>query len=139
MPECTNFHGTTSVLYLLVMRLTNRSLFNTARTIPEVFHGSQKGSVCYRIPETLRDVLHGKRVLLVDDAVNAGSAWRSTLTDLLNCRAELTGFATLLTLGDAAAQIARQPGVPLITLASLGRGMWVARGMSIMQIGDATH
>ena len=87
---------------------------------------SEAGPVRYHIPESLRGALHGRRVLLVDDAVNAGSAWRSTLTDLLGCGGELAGFASLLTLGDAAAQIAQQHGAPLYTLASLERGMWAS-------------
>jgi orotate phosphoribosyltransferase len=85
---------------------------------------SPTGAVTYRLPESLRGVLRGRRVLLVDDAVNAGSAWRGTLADLEDCGAELAGFAALLTLGDAAAQIAEQYGVPLFALAALEREMW---------------
>lgn len=82
------------------------------------------GSVRYYIPESLRGALSGRRVLLVDDAVNAGSALRSTLADLLVCRARVAGLAALLTLGEAASQIAKQYGVPLFTLASLDRKLW---------------
>jgi len=85
---------------------------------------SETGSVRYRIPESLRGALYGRRVLLVDDAVNAGSALLSTLTDLLDCGSELVGFAALLSLGEAASQIAKQHGAPLFTLASLEREMW---------------
>jgi orotate phosphoribosyltransferase len=87
---------------------------------------SETGGVRYRIPTSLRGALHGRRVLLVDDAVNAGSAWLSTLADLLDCGGEIAGFATLLSLGEAASQIARQYGAPLFTLASLECGRWVA-------------
>jgi orotate phosphoribosyltransferase len=86
---------------------------------------SETGAVQYRVPQPLREVLRGRRVLLVDDAVNAGSAWLSTLADLEDCQCELAGLACLLTLGEAASQIAGQHGVPLLTLASLERGMWV--------------
>lgn len=82
------------------------------------------GLVQYRIPGSLRSSLNRKRVLLVDDAVNAGSALLSTVTDLLRCRAELVGLACLLTLGEAAGQIAKQHSVPLSRLATLERGMW---------------
>jgi orotate phosphoribosyltransferase len=85
---------------------------------------SATGPVRYRIPQSLRGRLDGRRVLLVDDAINAGSALLSTLTDLLACDAVLAGIASLLTLGEAASQIAAQHGVPLFTLASLERGMW---------------
>ena len=81
-------------------------------------------AVQYRVPAALRRELDRKRVLLVDDAVNAGSALLSTLSDVLACGAEVTGFACLITLGGAAGDVARQEGVPLHTLASLERGMW---------------
>lgn len=96
---------------------------------------SEMGSVQYRIPGSLRGALYGKRVLLVDDAVNAGSALLSTLTDLLDCRAELAGFATLLTLGEAASQIAKQHRAPLFTLASLERKMWAAEECPLCRSG----
>ncbi|MBE7550575.1 MAG: orotate phosphoribosyltransferase [Anaerolineales bacterium] len=82
------------------------------------------GPVRYHIPEPLRPILPGKRLLLVDDAVNAGSALLSTLADLRECEIELAGFASLLTLGEAAAQISERHGVPFFTLASLERRMW---------------
>ena len=96
---------------------------------------SETGAVQYRVPQSLREALRGKRVLLVDDAVNAGSAWLSTLTDLEDCRSELAGLACLLTLGGAAAQIAKQYGVPLLTLASLERGMWVPEACPLCRAG----
>lgn len=86
---------------------------------------SETRAVQYHVPESLRKALRGGRVLLVDDAVNAGSALLSTLTDLLECGSKLAGFASLLTLGEAAAHIAMQYGVPFFTLAPLERAMWV--------------
>jgi len=99
---------------------------------------SEEGAVRYRIPAPMRGAVSGRRGLLVDDAVNAGSALRSTLADLMDCGAELAGLASLLAsrpaglaLGDApparddaASQIARQHGVPFFTLVSLKRGLW---------------
>jgi hypothetical protein len=88
---------------------------------------SATGPVRYIIPASLRRVLPGKRVLLVDDAVNAGSALRATLADLWDCGADLAGFGSLLTLGETAVQIAEQQHVPFFTLVSLQRGIAVAR------------
>jgi orotate phosphoribosyltransferase len=62
---------------------------------------STEGAVRYRIPGRLRGAVSGRRILLVDDAVNAGSALRSTLADLIDCGAELAGLASLLALGSA--------------------------------------
>lgn len=85
---------------------------------------SRTGQVTYRIPESLRLTLAGKRVLLVDDAVNAGSALQSTWDDIQNCGVELAGFASLLTLGGAELQLAKKYGVPFFSLASLARNLW---------------
>lgn len=98
---------------------------------------SETGAVRYRIPASLRGALHGRRVLLVDDAVNAGSAWLLTLTDLLDCGGGIAGFATLLSLGEAASQIAEQYGAPLFTLASLECGRWVAEECPLCRAGVA--
>jgi orotate phosphoribosyltransferase len=80
--------------------------------------------VRYRILDALRELARGRRVLLVDDAVNAGSALLATLADVRACGGEPAGFASLLALGDAAARIGGGHGVPFIALASLAREMW---------------
>ena len=82
------------------------------------------GKVSYRLPSPLRRVVEGSRVLLVDDAVNAGSALGATASALLAAGATLAGFACLLTLGDAAERLAAGHGVPLLPLARLERGLW---------------
>jgi orotate phosphoribosyltransferase len=85
-----------------------------------------EGVARYRVPDTLRDRLRGARVLLVDDAVNAGSALLGTLDDLRACGAEPAGFGSLLALGDAAARIGGRLDLPFHTLVSLEREMWSA-------------
>lgn len=81
------------------------------------------GPVRYRIPDPLREPLRGRRLLLADDAVNAGSALLGTLADARACGAHLTGFASLLALADAAAEIAAREGARFFTLASLERNL----------------
>jgi orotate phosphoribosyltransferase len=96
---------------------------------------SETRAVRYRIPGPLHKVVYGKRVLLVDDVINAGSAVLATLTDLLDRSAKLAGVAALLTLGEAAAQIAEQYDVPLFTLAALERGMWAPEACPLCKSG----
>lgn len=98
---------------------------------------SRTGAVHYRIPQSLRGRLSGKRVLLVDDAVNAGSALRSTVVDVLDCGSTLVGLASLLTLGAAAIQLAQQYEVPFFTLAALERRMWAAEECPLCGAGMA--
>ncbi|MGL4965216.1 MAG: orotate phosphoribosyltransferase [Inquilinus sp.] len=82
------------------------------------------GSVQYRIPAPLAGTLAGRRVLVADDAINAGSALGLTLAELLRHGAVPAGIACLLTLGEAAGRIAAAQGVKLLALAALERGMW---------------
>src|SRR4029450_3741211 len=63
------------------------------RLVPASNPGIEPGAVRYRIPEPLRTIVRDKRVLLADDAVNAGSALGATLVDLRDCGTQLVGFA----------------------------------------------
>jgi orotate phosphoribosyltransferase len=85
---------------------------------------AEGGAVQYRIPAPLAAALAGRRVLVVDDAINAGSALGLTLTELLRHGAVPSGIACLLILGEAAGRIAAAQGVKLLALAALERGMW---------------
>jgi orotate phosphoribosyltransferase len=89
----------------------------------------------YRIPGALRPVVRDRRVLLVDDAVNAGSALLATRQDLLTCGAEVAGCASLLALGDAAARIAAAIVAPFYGLATLERGMWLPAACPLCAAG----
>jgi orotate phosphoribosyltransferase len=83
-----------------------------------------EGDVRYRIPDGQRARLAGRRVVLADDAVNAGSALLATLADARRCGAQLAGFASLITLGDAAATLAARHRVPFVHLIALERALW---------------
>jgi orotate phosphoribosyltransferase len=78
----------------------------------------------YRVPAVLRRELLGKRVAIVNDVVNAGSAIQGTLTDLLECGTEPVAIGTLATLGDMASVFARDQGLALETLASQPNEVW---------------
>lgn len=96
---------------------------------------SETTLVQYRLPAPLRELVSGRRVLIVDDAVNAGSALNSTLAELLACGAEPAGFASLLTLGDTLPRIAQQHGLPFFTLVSLQRGLWPSEECPLCRSG----
>lgn len=81
-------------------------------------------SVKYSIPDALRQRVAGKRVAIVNDVINAGSAVRGTFADLSSSGAEVVAMATLLTLGDSAKTLARDWGIDLITLSSQPNMIW---------------
>jgi orotate phosphoribosyltransferase len=74
--------------------------------------------VSYPIPGPLERVLAGKRVAVVNDAINAGSAVRGTLAALERCSARPVVIAALAVYGDSARALASAHGVALETLAS---------------------
>jgi orotate phosphoribosyltransferase len=80
----------------------------------------------YRVPAVLREGLRGKRVAIVNDVINAGSAVRGTFTDLEECGANIVAIGTLLVLGSAAATFAAGKNVPLHTVATLPNNLWTA-------------
>lgn len=96
---------------------------------------SEGCGVRYRIAQPLRATVCGKRVLLVDDAVNAGSALTATVAELRDCGAVPAGFASLLALGDAAARIAQQHGVPFFAIVSLARNLWAPGDCPLCRAG----
>ncbi|WP_342236937.1 phosphoribosyltransferase family protein [Inquilinus sp. OTU3971] len=93
------------------------------------------GMVEYRIPAPLAATLAGRRVLVAEDAINAGSALGLTLAELQRHGAVPAGIACLLTLGEAAGRIAVAQGVPLLALATLERGMWLPRDCPLCAAG----
>jgi orotate phosphoribosyltransferase len=86
-------------------------------------------------PPPPRARLAGRRVVLADDAVNAGSALLATLEDARRCGAQLAGFASLITLGDAAARIAARHQVPFVHLVALERSLWPAEQCPLCAAG----
>src|ERR1700733_850724 len=78
----------------------------------------------YRIPSSLRPRLRGKRVAIVNDVINAGSAVRGTFEDLEICGATVAAISTLLVLGTAASEYASSKGVALKSLAEMPNNLW---------------
>jgi orotate phosphoribosyltransferase len=78
----------------------------------------------YRIPRALRAKVRGKRVAIVNDVINAGSAVRGTMAGLADCGAEPVVIATLLVLGSWASEYAKAQNLTLETLATLPNTIW---------------
>jgi orotate phosphoribosyltransferase len=68
--------------------------------------------------------VQGRRVAVVNDVINAGSAVRGTLADLVQCGAVPVVVGTLAVLGTAAPRLAAAAGVALETLATLPSEIW---------------
>lgn len=80
--------------------------------------------VKYRLPNALRDEVRGKRVAIINDVINAGSAVRGTFDDLYACGAEPVALGALLVLGSSAAQFAAAQNLSVEAIASRPNAIW---------------
>ncbi len=89
----------------------------------------------YRLPSVLRSSVQGKRVAIVNDVINAGSAVRGAYTDLLACHAEPVALASLLVLGESAGRFAEEKNIPLISVSRLANSLWSPSECPLCAIG----
>jgi len=78
----------------------------------------------YALPAPLRNRIRGRRVAVVDDVINAGSATRATLAALAAAGARTVALGALLVLGDGAARLAAEREVPLERVDALPAPLW---------------
>jgi orotate phosphoribosyltransferase len=85
----------------------------------------------YGLPKTLQPAVKGKRVAIVNDVVNAGSAVRGTFFDLqehgaevVANGAEVVAIGALLALGDAINEFAGEHHISLELLEQMPNNLW---------------
>ena len=86
---------------------------------------SGREAVGYRIPDGLRPLVRGRRAVVVDDAINAGSAVRATAAALVSCGAKTVAVGALVVLGGAAEALAGDLGIPLEYGCRVPGRLWV--------------
>jgi orotate phosphoribosyltransferase len=91
--------------------------------------------VSYRLPPALRAEVAGKRVAVINDVVNAGSAVKGTLADLRACGARPVAIGTLLVLGESAARLAAEHEVALETLVARDGALWTPEQCPLCRAG----
>lgn len=118
-----------AVLAELVAEELDLPFSSTARVVaPNVAGGDAQLQVTYRLPDGIGDALAGRRIAVVDDAINAGHAVGGTIAALRAAGAEPVVVGALLVLvpRSSAAPPAVFDGLPLMTLATLPGGRWRA-------------
>jgi orotate phosphoribosyltransferase len=78
----------------------------------------------YRLPASLGSRISGKRIAVVDDAINAGSAISSTLSALDEAGAKSVVVGALLIFGDAFECNHTAQKMPVVCLARLPIQLW---------------
>lgn len=90
----------------------------------------------YRVPPPLREELRGKRVAIINDVINAGSAVRATLEDLRSCGADPVVVGALMVLGPSAARFAADEKLGLETISSREGELWTPAECPLCKRGD---
>jgi orotate phosphoribosyltransferase len=80
--------------------------------------------VLYQVPAVMRSRVAGRAVAIIDDVANAGSATRATDSELCAAAARPVAIATLLTLGTAVPEFARERVLTHTSLATLPNPFW---------------
>jgi len=80
----------------------------------------------YVVPQALRPVVRGKRVAIVNDVINAGSAVGGTFADLVSCGADVVAVGALLVLGGWSERFAAENGLALEALTTEPNRYWAA-------------
>jgi orotate phosphoribosyltransferase len=78
----------------------------------------------YRLPAVLQLAVQGKRVGIVNDVINAGSALRGTVSDLQARGASIVAIGALLALGDAISTFAAESHIALELLKQMPNNLW---------------
>ena len=94
----------------------------TERVIPQ--NQDSLYSAAYRLPHHLRALVNGRKVAIVDDVINAGSAVRGTLADLESMGARPIGIGALLVLGETGRNYFAERGLSVQCISHLPNEIW---------------
>jgi len=96
---------------------------------------ADRSSVHYQLQDAARPVVKDRRVLVVDDAINAGSAVRATIEALSGGSAIVVGIGCLIALHARAEQTAIGIGVPFVALLQLDQSIWKPEACPLCKSG----
>jgi orotate phosphoribosyltransferase len=110
-----------------IASILNIEFFYAQRFVPPVTNADTLYPVEYRIPAGMvsTNMVRGKAIAVVDDAISAGSAVRGTLASLKSNAAKVVAIGALLVLGDQAEQFCTQNGLALEYIAQLPYKVWL--------------
>lgn len=90
----------------------------------------------YAVPDATRGHVHGRRVAVVDDVMNAASAVRATVNDLRAAGADVVAIGALLVLGSSAGEYAEQEGFELVHAAAVPNRIWKPAACPLCAAGE---
>lgn len=90
----------------------------------------------YRVPDALRAVVHARRVAIVNDVINAGSAVRGTFIDLKSGGADVVALGALAALGDWAGRFVEGERIHGAILETFASDVWAPESCPLCQAGE---
>jgi len=91
----------------------------------------------YVVPPAVRGALAGKRVAIVDDAINAGAATRACIVEIEALGGTVVALASWVVRADAGDELAALLGHPIASLHALRWNKWPARDCPLCRAGQA--
>ena len=88
-----------------------------------IHHGA-RSEVSYELPQTLRSAVADRKVGIIDDVINAGSAVTKTYEELKSCGANTIVLAALLTVGGKSPKRLSGEYPPIVALEHLESSLW---------------
>jgi orotate phosphoribosyltransferase len=119
---CGVLSGGAFVGLMVAIRIDAEFCYAERVTLPPT---GDAADVRYRIPGAFRRQLSGRRVAIVDDVTNAGSAVRHTYADLLLCGAVPVVIGALAVLGETTQRFTDARGLPLVSVARWPNQLWL--------------
>jgi orotate phosphoribosyltransferase len=90
----------------------------------------------YRIPDTLHAAVKAKRVAIVNDMINAGSAVRGAYLHLVELGADVVVVASLMVRGAGFEPFAAEHGLNVETLSQFAAKLWTPEECPLCQRGE---
>jgi orotate phosphoribosyltransferase len=118
---CGALVGGAFVAYSIALRL-GIDFFYTERSVYKASTGSER--VDYRIPKPLRSAVANRRIGIVDDVINAGSAVIKTCEDLRSLGGNPIVMASILTVGGSSPKQLSSELPPVVSLEHLESNLW---------------
>jgi orotate phosphoribosyltransferase len=130
---CGPLSGGAFVAEMVAESLDREFYFTEPTPIPG---GDTLFPVKYRLPQPMREMIVGKRIAIINDVINAGSAVRGTYEDLQECGAAVAVVATLAILGNSAIPYFTDRNVPMKWLVQLSNELWLPADCPLCRAGQ---
>ena len=129
---CGALVGGAFVAYSVALRM-GVDFFYTERTVGKTSTGSKR--IDYRVPRPLHSAVANRRIGIVDDVINAGSAVIKTCEDLRSLGGNPIVMASILTVGGPSPKQLSNEYPPVVSLEHLESNLWPASECPLCRSG----